>query len=51
MQFEIESGDQELQKHFENAKKNALNTSPQIQNENIDLCSAMIRGHINNMIL
>lgn len=46
--FRIDAGDQELKRHCDilNMRKNATYMSPQIQNEIIDLCGAVIKDDI-----
>ncbi|KAL4714909.1 hypothetical protein ACJJTC_014280 [Scirpophaga incertulas] len=38
LRFSVESGDSKLKEHLENAKENAMYTSPKIVNEIIDIC-------------
>lgn len=46
LRLRIESGDQVLKQHIESGKKNAMYTSPQIQNEIIGLCGRVIKNEI-----
>lgn len=48
IQLRIEAGDQILKQHIEKCKKNATYMSPQIQNEFIGLCGAIIKDEIIN---
>lgn len=46
LNLKIESGDQDLKQHLEHGKKNAMYTSPQIQNEIIELCGLVVKNEI-----
>lgn len=46
LQFRIESGDETLRDHFKHCNKNAIYTSPRIQNEIIDICGTTLREMI-----
>ena len=42
----MEAGDETLKTHLETGKKNALYTSPQIQNEIMKFCGDLVKDHI-----
>lgn len=46
IRLRIESGDNELENHIEKGKRNAMYTSPHIQNEIIDICGGIIKENI-----
>jgi hypothetical protein len=46
LKLSIESGDLTIKEHFETGKKNAMYTSPQIQNEIINLCGLVVKSEI-----
>lgn len=46
LRFAAESGDKDLAEHLNTSQKNALYTSPQIQNEIIDICGELIQHKI-----
>lgn len=46
LRFRVEAGDNTLKEHLENAKKNAMYTSPKIVNEIIDICGKLIQTKI-----
>ncbi|KAL4119702.1 hypothetical protein QTP88_012490 [Uroleucon formosanum] len=48
IQMRIEAGDQYLQNHIEKGKRNAIYTSPQIQNEIINISGTVIKDCIIN---
>jgi len=46
----FEAGDRSLQNHIEKAKRNATYTSPQIQNEIINISGTVIKNDIINYV-
>lgn len=46
MRYVAESGDKDLAEHLATSQKNALYTSPQIQNAMIDICGEIIQHKI-----
>lgn len=46
LRYGAESGDKDLAEHLATSQKNALYTSPQIQNEMIDICGEIIQHKI-----
>ncbi|CAH2083533.1 unnamed protein product [Euphydryas editha] len=50
LRYAAESGDKNLSEHLVTSQKNALFTSPQIQNEIIDICGKIIQHKIINEV-
>jgi hypothetical protein len=50
IQMRIEAGDQYLQNHIEKGNRNAIYTSPQIQNEIINISGTIIKYDIMNYV-
>ncbi|XP_013192236.2 52 kDa repressor of the inhibitor of the protein kinase-like [Amyelois transitella] len=50
LRYAAESGDKDLSEHLITSQKNALYTSPQIQNEIIDICGEIIQHKIINEV-
>lgn len=44
LKYRVEAGDKNLEMHLRNAKKNALYTSPIIQNEILSICGSLIQS-------
>nr|CAI5832920.1 unnamed protein product [Callosobruchus analis] len=46
LKLRIDSGDNKLKSHFEKCRRNAIYTSPRIQNELINLCGEVIQENV-----
>nr|CAI5843510.1 unnamed protein product [Callosobruchus analis] len=46
LKLRIDSGDKKLKSHFEKCRRNAIYTSPRIQNELINLCGEVIQENV-----
>nr|CAI5832053.1 unnamed protein product [Callosobruchus analis] len=46
LKLRIDSGDDKLKSHFEKCRRNAIYTSPRIQNELINLCGEVIQENV-----